>query len=502
MNSIELKCIELLFRDLVSPESNLEKEIEDEFNEQKIEFKRAKTNLFNLISINNFLANKDTKATFKKEQFLKSGIIPGHNDKEIPIPVIEKPQDINYNDFYKYLEEALEDGNYIFDNQGNIIISSNELTATVPGIWMYYLSSALKKDNYSKFCFFNKHDNIKITNPNELRTYLKHVKSFRVDIQTPDPNANPSEVVSKIENEINSNLNRHSEVRTEDLIDTLVSRLPKEYTIKIGKYKIDNYPWLITKANQTEDFYNKSLEEQIKLLNEWLINYLNNNEKSNTCLAKYLLTGEYKKEDKPLLISALFNNYISLLSSLNLDYDSISLRSFNIEEYLSDETIKNKLSLLSLRNQRKYIEAEFQRKNKDIQAQLELLDSINVIDEARIEEHSREYNHLQSDRLIEEKSLKTLDASIIKEQQELDPSFDIENIRFNNNLIMELISRCCKEGIFHVTADSKHLQAQIYNEQLGTNIFRATITIPNLLQFIEDTNYDLTTSLLTPKPLR
>lgn len=502
MNSVELKCIELLFRDLVSPESKLEQEIEDEFNGQEQTFKNAKTNLFNIISINNFLHNKDTKATFSLEQFLKSGIIPSHNDKEIPVPVIEKPININYQDFYKYLKEALEDGNYVFDNQGNIIISSNELTATVPGIWMYYLSSALKKDNYSKFCFFNKHDNIRITNPLELKTYLKHVKSFRIDIQTPDPNANPSEVVSNLEEEINSNLNHKSQVRTEDLIDTMISRLPKEYTVKIGKYKMENYSWLISKANQAEGFYSKSLTEQTRLLNEWLINYLNSNEKANTCLAKYLLTGKYKEEDKSLLLAALFNNYISILSSLNLDYSRISLINFNIEEYLSNETIKSKLSLLSLRTQRKYVEAEFKRKSKDIAAQLELLNSINMIDTQEIERHSSEYSHLQGDRLIEEKTLRTLDATIAKEQQELNPSFDIESIRFNNDLIMELLNRCCKEGMFHPTADNKHLQAEIYNEELGTNIFRLTITIPNLLQFIEDTNYDLKTSLLTPKPIR
>lgn len=83
----ELKCIEVLLRNIVR-NSNLKAEILSEFQEED-SFEEHKRNLFNVISINNLLANFSENVPFSLESFLRTGIIPNMYDEKTMIPEIE-----------------------------------------------------------------------------------------------------------------------------------------------------------------------------------------------------------------------------------------------------------------------------------------------------------------------------------------------------------------------------------------------------------------------------
>ena len=68
----------------------------------------------------------------------------------------------------------------------------------------------------------------------------------------------------------------------------------------------------------------------------------------------------------------------------------------------------------------------------------------------------------------------------------------IEEIAFDNDRIMTLIERAVREGRIYLNPYNKNrLTIELHNDEIGKTIFRASISLEQLLQFIENNNFDL-----------
>ena len=68
----------------------------------------------------------------------------------------------------------------------------------------------------------------------------------------------------------------------------------------------------------------------------------------------------------------------------------------------------------------------------------------------------------------------------------------IEEIAFDNDRIMTLIERAVREGRVYLNPYNKNrLTIELHNDEIGKTIFRASISLEQLLQFVENNNFDL-----------
>ena len=144
----ELKAIEVLMKHLVNG-TDLRKEAFSSFTDLR-NFETAKVNLFNMISINTLLDTYENNPSFSLEFFLFNGIIPGLYENPCVTPSIDKKFQNDIKGFYDKLIQALCEGNYVFDENNNLFVSSEELETVVPQIWLYRLSNAFRKSTYKE----------------------------------------------------------------------------------------------------------------------------------------------------------------------------------------------------------------------------------------------------------------------------------------------------------------------------------------------------------------
>ena len=289
----ELKCIEVLMRYLAQ-NSKLTQEIHSEFDETAT-YEHTKTNLFNLLTIFDLIENFDINQPFSLEYFLKTGVIIGMFEEPTITPDEDFKNKQDYLEFYKNLIEAFKEGNYLFDDTNNIFVSSEKLETVIPQIWLDRLSQAVKHTKYQRMYFFNKKKENNITDKNSLIDYIRHTKTFLVELSSSNPNIDYDLEFSSTEAKTNNAVRGNREIKIEDIIQIFQEQLSSECDCKISKYKLSDAFFLVSKAERMgREFYCEPLQVQQKYLNKWMLEYINSNERTKKETQKLILLANPK----------------------------------------------------------------------------------------------------------------------------------------------------------------------------------------------------------------
>lgn len=484
----ELKCIEVLMRYLVNGE-NLETEISSKFDRVK-DFENHKNNLFNLISINNLVSNFSKNPSFSLETFLNTGIIPKMYNEPTAIPSTDPVYYTNCQEFYSNLITALKENNYVFDDDNNVFVSSTTLEATIPEIWLYRLSQAVKREKYDKLFMYSK-KRTSIKDKNELQEYLRTTKTFLVELTASTPNPNYDAVYSASEEKVKESAKSNKVNKVDNMIDLFKSSIPESYNTKINKYRINESYWIIKKAEEMGDaFYSAPLKFQESLISEWVTERINCNTKSaeeaqkfilltNTSGSKYPIDKLNKKE----ILSGLFALYIRILSTIEHDLSNISLSDFKIKSYIDEKAQSSKID-------RRAIDREINILNTKIDELVK--EALDIFEDIKNMDLLTEFDGISVKR-IRYNRLTDLINKYKDEKEKLEHSKlelnDVVSLAFDNDRIMELLTTSSESGQVYV--DASNIIAELYNSQISDPIFKVSINIKRLLNFIEDLNITL-----------
>ena len=501
MQVIELKCIEVLMRSLVN-KTELDKEALSEFDRLST-FEQMKNNLFNLISIDDLLSNFNHIQPFSLELFLHTGIVPGMFEDKTQIPTIDSKYFRNYLSFYKDLLEALKDENYIFDENNNVFISSEQIETVVPQVWLYRLAQATKRSKFERMYFYNKNKENNIKDKNELLDYLRHTKTFVVDLTSSNPSDDCQVEFLTAEAKTNQEVDGNREVKVSDIIEIFKSNVSPEYQTTIRKYKLSDAFFLISKAEKMgREFYTEPLELQQKYINKWMLEFIHSNEQAKTETQKFILLASTKKNstynpndfDKKQVLIGLFNLYINIIRTIGRDYELVSLQDFKIEEYVSVETqdnIKALEDIIKRVNSSRVSQAHIRQdliETHDIVRPLDQVEDKDIISKKKVENSSlTEMLKLQEaiEQACGQKRNQLQDKIRLAQQN------SIEDLAFDNDLIIALIVEAVRKGRVYFKPGSNHLVIELYNDELGKTIFKVSISTTNLITFIENFNYGL-----------
>ena len=497
MPSNELKCLEVLLRHVITASS-----LEDEIKSEKLSessFTYIKGNLFNYLTIESLLRNIHNSPNFSLEDYLNNGTVTSKNIKVLT-PTYDHRFADDYKRFYKELFKALAEDNFTFDDSNNILVSSENIETLVPREWLYCLSEFYKKSTYQRLFLFNKNTENDIVDQTSLLSYLHHTKTFIVTLESPDPNIDYDGLFMTAKIETERALRGQKEIKVDEIISIFKSCFPSNVKVSVSKYKLSDATWLIPQAERNERaFYTKPLDKQKDILNDWMLNYINSNDKALEATQRALPLmspkndPEYLKDrdKKNSIIVGLFNLYITLLSKMQIDYQNISLSSFKIDSYMDDEFQKN---LVRLHEIVKEINDYTQKKelvDSSIEAVLASLDDTYGEELTKLEE---DYSFLLNDRNKYDMTIQNLSSErnclMATNRDKNDNS--IEEIAFDNDRIMTLIERAVREGRVYLNPYNKNrLTIELHNDEIGKTIFRASISLEQLLQFVENNNFDL-----------
>ncbi len=505
MPSNELKCLEIILRHIITG-SDLENEIKAESMSQET-FNYTKGNLFNYLTIDSLLSNFNDHPNFSLQEFLYNGTITG-KQIHVQTPSYDPRYNDNYKEFYEYLLEALKNDHYTFDDSNNIFVSSEKIETVVPREWLYCLSEFYKKSTYQRMFLFNKNMENDIVDKNTLLTYLYHTKTFIVTLESADPNIDYDALFTTAKINTEKELRGKKEIKVDEIIDLFKRNLPEGIKVNVAKYKISDATWLIPLAEKNnKEFYNKTLNEQKDDMNDWMISFINSNDKALEATQRLLPTLTIKndlaylkdKGNKNNIIIGLFNLYIQLLSKLGIDYQSISLTSFKIDTYM-DEDFQDNIN--RLHELVKLINTETEKKEMIDETINIILANLDDVSEQKLTELEAEYSAYLSERQISEITLEKLKKErnkLMSENHEKRES-QIEELAFDNDQIIYLILKSIQQGRVYINAYNKNrLTIELHNDEIGKTTFQASISLDNLLLFIENNNYGIDTYTL---PLR
>lgn len=496
----ELKAIEVLMKSLVN-NTSLRKEASSSFiNLQN--FENAKLNLFNIISINELMEYYDENPSFSLEFFLFQGIIPGLYEKPSAVPVVDAKFYNDVNGYYRKLFKALKEGNYVYDENSNVFVSSEEIETIIPQIWLYRLANAFKKNAFKEMFMYNKKSENNILDVLGLIDYLRHTKTFLVSMSAVSPNTNLKVVFDETRKKTIEEYRDKKEVKVDEVMATFKSLVPNDVEVEISKYKLADAFWLVNKAEKYKpDFYSEPLEVQQRLINKWLIEFINSNEVANRQTQKYVLASSlneeasYRGEDIPKgeVIAGLFNLYMSLIKELDLDYTAISLSDFHLLGYASPSLQANLAKLnemIKVINKEREIKIDAKDKATEELAKLSAISDTDVAKkEMRAKKYQKALEDYQAKEAIEDEhqaARNQLQALITEEQKT-----SLANIAFDNDKIMSLIIEAIKKGRVYANPKGRSLYIELYNDTLGKSVFKASITFDNLVEFITNLNLTL-----------
>lgn len=501
MQITELKCIEVLIRSLVN-KTDLNREALSEFDGAST-FEASKNNLFNLISIDDLLSNFNHIQPFSLELFLHTGIVPGMFEEKTQVPAIDSKYFTNYLGFYKELLEALKEDNYIFDENNNIFVSSGNLETVIPQVWLYRLAQATKRSKFEKMYFYNKNKENNIKDKNELLDYLRHTKTFVVELSSSNPQRDCHLEFLSAEAKTNQEIDGNREVKVSDIMELFKSNVSPEYQTKIRKYKLSDAFFIICKAEKMgRDFYTEPLEVQQKYINKWMLEFINSNELAKTETQKFILLASTKKGteydpkdfDKKQVIIGLFNLYINMIKDIPRNYELVSLQDFKIEEYISLETqenIKDLDDIIKRVNNSRISQAHIRQdivETHDIVRPLDQIEDKAIIAEKKVENISLT-EMLKLQEAIEQAC--GVKRNQLQDKIRLAQQNSIEDLAFDNDLIISLIITAVRQGRVYFKPSTNHMLIELYNDELGKTIFRVSISTTNLITFIENFNYGL-----------
>lgn len=497
----ELKCIEVLIRSLVN-KTDLDQEALSEFDRLST-FEFTKNNLFNLISIDDLLNNFNHIQPFSLELFLHTGIVPGMFEEKIQVPAIDSKYYRDYLTFYKDLLDALKEENYIFDENNNVFISSEKLETVIPQVWLYRLAQATKRSRFERMYFYNKNKENNIKDKNELLDYLRHTKTFVVELSSSNPKADYQLEFLSAEAKTNQQVDGNREVKVADIMELFKSNVSEDYQTTIRKYKLSDAFFLISKAESLgRDFYTETLEVQQKYINKWMLEFIHSNEQAKTQTQKFILLASTKKNsnfnpkdfDRKQVIIGLFNLYINIIKNIGRNYELVSLQDFRIEEYLSLETqdnIKALDDIIKRVNSSRLSQAHIRQdliETHDIVRPLDQIEDESIISKKKVENSSLT-EMLKLQEAIEiacgQKRNQLQDKIRLAQQN------SIEELAFDNDLIISLIIEAVKKGRVYFKPSTNHMIIELYNDELGKTVFKVSISTTNLIKFIENFNYGL-----------
>ena len=501
MQVTELKCIEVLIRSLVN-KTALDREALSEFD-RITTFEGTKNNLFNLISIDDLLSNFNHIQPFSLELFLHTGIVPGMFEEKTQIPQIDSKYFKDYLSFYKDLLEALRNENYVFDEHNNVFISSEKLETVIPQVWLYRLAQATKRNRFERMYFYNKNKENNIKDKNELLDYLRHTKTFVVEMKSSNPTKDCQVEFLSAEAKTNKQVDGNGEVKVAEVMELFKSNISPEFQTTIRKYKLSDAFFLISKAEKMgREFYTEPLEVQQKYINKWMLEFINSNEQAKTETQKFILLASTKKNsgynpedfDKKQVIIGLFNLYISIIKNISRNYELVSLQDFRIEEYLSLETqdnIKALDDIIKRVNSSRISQAQIKQDLADTHDEVRSLDQVE--DETTISKKKVENSSLTEMLKLQE----AIEAACGQKRNQLQDKIrvaqqnSIEDLAFDNDLIISLIIEAVKRGRVYFKPGTNHLIIELYNDELGKTIFKVSISTANLITFIENFNFGL-----------
>lgn len=501
MQVTELKCIEVLIRSLVN-KTDLYREALSEFDRVST-FEETKNNLFSLISIDDLLSNFNHIQPFSLELFLHTGIVPGMFEEKTQIPQIDSKYFRNYLSFYKDLLEALREENYVFDENNNLFVSSGKLETVIPQVWLYRLAQATKRSKFERMYFYNKNKENNIKDKNELLDYLRHTKTFVVEMLSSNPSNDCQVEFLSAEAKTNQEIDGNREVKVADIMELFKRNISPEYQATIRKYKLSDAFFLISKAEKMgREFYTEPLEVQQKYINKWMLEFIHSNEQAKTETQKFILLASTKKNngydpkdfDKKQVIVGLFNLYISIIRGIGRNYELVSLQDFKIEEYISLETQENIKALediIKRVNSSRVSQAHIRQDLVETHDYVRPLDQVE--DEALISEKKVENTALTEMLKLQE----AIEIACGQKRNQLQDKIrlaqqnSVEDLAFDNDLIIALIIEAVKRGRVYFKPGTNHMIIELYNDELGKTIFKVSINTSNLITFIENFNFGL-----------
>ena len=250
------------------------------------------------------------------------------------------------------------------------------------------------------------------------------------------------------------------------------------------------------------EFYTEKLEIQQKYINKWMLEFIHNNEQAKNETQKFILLATTKKNsnynpkdfNKKQVIIGLFNLYINIIKNIGRNYELVSLQDFKIEEYISLETqadIKALDDIIKRVNSSRISQAHIRQNLVETHDIVRPLDQVE--DEAIISEKKIENSSLTEMLKLQE----TIEVACGQKRNQLQDKIrfaqqnSIEELAFDNDLIMALIIESVKKGRVCFKPGTNHLIVELYNDELGKTIFKVSINTANLITFIENFNFGL-----------
>lgn len=507
----ELKCLEVLIRYITDTKS-MDKQARSEFDSISA-FEYAKTNLFALVTISILIENYHKHPSFSLESFLENGAIEGRFNTPIVGPTIDVEYRDNYKGFYSELIKALKEGNYTFDNENNIIISSEKIETIISLEWLFRLAEGFKKETYKRVYFYNKNFENDITDKNSLLNYLYHTKTFFVELSCDELNPEFSKTFKEAKEKTDSIMRGKSPVKVDDIIKCFSHNLDDDYKARLTKFKIPAKEVILKYAERMgDDFYHKPLEVQQEYINKWLVDYIESQKISQTDVQKFLVLSElddqnsYNRIDNKLnnneisrgrILTGLVTLYISLLNNFDIDYQNLSLTDFKNKIYVPESLQEHLVELNEI------IKTINERNNgperQALREKIEKLKkSISKIDTANNPEKlAQETSELQEClyRFQEEEYQNQTDLEKRNSLQNLihlEQSETIDELSFDNEKIISLIKRAVSQGrVFIDPLDSSKLVFELYNDELAKITFQTKISIENFIKLVESINYSI-----------
>ena len=485
MYANEMKVIEIIsnFLDLKGSLSEL---IDEGFGSRE-DFLKSKINLFNLISINSIIS---LKPNFSEDDLKE--IIAG-------IQVLRCFDNLSNRKIYETIVECLKSRKYSFDEDNNVFIKDDSIEAVVSPSWLYNLVSMSKKNTFLKVFLFNKNEEMDIHDENSLLNYLYHTKMFLICM-----NGKHRRLADNYNHAVRNTkgvLVGKREIKSHEIKDVFSRNIPSSVKTDITKYDFNNYSMFLRKAKQG-DFYNKTLKEQKEMIKQWILEDETISIEANINLSRLLfLINSDKSYDEiaktvnlDMCMASLFKIYMYILAGMDIDYSNLYLSKIRIKNYMDEEFVKNYVSLrdlIKIINSTRYKEEitkmqegvlediktcnEFRKAGKDTE---------NIVNYGRVKsgldkfiERQRELEKLNEER----KSIQNI-IHFKKTNQPLDLAFD-------NDKIMDLIEDATLIGRVYVM--NNNIVMEINNKEMGMNILKFVISIPDFVYFIDCTNQEL-----------
>lgn len=502
MYSQELKAIELCLRYLTE-KTKLNNVIRNEFEDVE-EFAKAKMNMYNFTSIVTILSNQNVSAyNFDLPRFFNDGT--SHLYKT---PLSKNDCDfhtgLSFPDIINAIITSFQKNEFSFDEFNNVIISNKDLEITMSPEWLRRLAENIKYSQKKQVYLFNKNYENNIYDEKSLLNYLYHTKTFLVsaDDSKFEFNDEYKEETSKVQKKYANT----KKAKAEDIQNALQKRLAKKWNVKVEKYTIPNYTYILQKAAANgESFYNLNLEQQKKIINQWLLEMESSSTYNMEQLRKLLLAmnkfpiNDLKKEiDLKACFLGLFSLYITALLASNIDPYEISITKFNITKYVSPSNLNVYLDLKKIIKQINNLSE--QEKAKDsisstINTKMAEINKLRDSDnDSLMEQKIAELGTL----ITQYKKRKSYESSLQRQRNsyqsilQYNQAHSLEDIAFENDRILALIENCIINGRVYFDAyNANKIVVENFNKEVGLVDFKTTISVANLLTLIENINYYL-----------